>query len=491
MKNKLKLLSFVRKFTYFVLLFAITFAGSCSKNNNPPTPPPPGPPTPPLTVPIEATSWITTADKTALLQLQTTNLIFGTSTNGNENILVDSTQAFQSIDGFGYTLTGGSARLINNLPAANKTTLLQELFSTQNNGIGVSYLRVSIGASDLSDAVFSYDDLPAGQTDVNLTQFSLAADTLHLVPLLQQILQINPNIKLLGSPWSPPVWMKDNQNSMGGSLLPAYYASYANYFVKYIKAMKAKGITIDAITIQNEPENANNNPSLLMTATEQAAFIKNNLGPAFQQNNINTKIILFDHNCDHPNYPIAVLNDAAAKPFINGSAFHLYSGDISALSTVRAAHPDKDLYFTEQWTSSQGDFGGDLKWHIKNVIIGSMRNWSKNALEWNLANDASFGPHTPGGCTMCKGALTINGSNIEKNVAFYIIAHASKFVPMGSKRISSSTGSVPNVAFLRADGKKVLIALNESAAAKTFNLKFKEKWIVCTLAAGAVGTYIW
>lgn len=488
MSKKLNILKITQQLSKLLLLLVVAFLFSCSKKNNPPAPPPP---LPPPTAPVEATSWITTPDKTALLQLQPTNLIFGTTANANEIILVDSTQSFQTIDGFGYTLTGGSARLINSLPAANKTSLLQELFSTENNGIGVNYLRVSIGASDLSDAVFSYNDLPAGQTDVNLTQFSLAADTQDVVPLLQQILQINPNIKILGSPWSSPVWMKDNQSSIGGSLLPAYYASYANYFVKYIQAMKAKGIAIDAITIQNEPENPNNNPSLVMTATEQAAFIKNNLGPAFQQNNITTKIILFDHNCDHPNYPITILNDAAAKPFINGSAFHLYAGDISALSTVRAAHPDKNIYFTEQWTSSTGDFGGDLKWHIKNVIIGSMRNWSKNALEWNLANDASFGPHTPGGCTMCKGALTITGTTIEKNVAYYIIAQASKFVPMGSQRISSSEGSVPNVAFLRPDGKKVVLALNESGNAKTFNIKFKEKWVVCTLAAGAVGTYIW
>src|SRR5690606_12930808 len=195
--------------------------------------------------------WVTTSDKTALLQLQPTNLIFGTAANSYENILVDSAQLFQSIDGFGYTLTGGSARLINSLPAANKSALLQELFSTQNNGIGISYLRVSIGASDLSDEVFSYNDLPTGQTDVNLTQFNLSKDTQHLIPLLQQIVQINPSIKIMGSPWSPPVWMKDNLNSMGGSLLPAYYTSYANYFVKYIQTMKSKGINIDAVTIQN------------------------------------------------------------------------------------------------------------------------------------------------------------------------------------------------------------------------------------------------
>lgn len=197
MSKKLNILKITQQLSKLLLLLVVAFLFSCSKKNNPPAPPPP---LPPPTAPVEATSWITTPDKTALLQLQPTNLIFGTTANANEIILVDSTQSFQTIDGFGYTLTGGSARLINSLPAANKTSLLQELFSTENNGIGVNYLRVSIGASDLSDAVFSYNDLPAGQTDVNLTQFSLAADTQDVVPLLQQILQINPNIKILGSP---------------------------------------------------------------------------------------------------------------------------------------------------------------------------------------------------------------------------------------------------------------------------------------------------
>ncbi|RYF89331.1 MAG: glucosylceramidase, partial [Chitinophagaceae bacterium] len=179
-------------------------------------------------------------------------------------------------------------------------------------------------------------------------------------------------------------------------------------------------------------------------------------------------------------------------PFVDGSAFHLYAGDISALSVVRDAHPDKNIYFTEQWTSSTGAFDGDLRWHLKNVIIGSMRNYSKIALEWNLANDPSFGPHTPGGCTQCKGALTISGSGVARNVAYYIVAHASKFVPAGSVRIGSSmSGSLANVAFKTPAGKKVLIVLNDGSTPQTFNIKFKNKWAVTSLAAGAVGTYVW
>ena len=184
--------------------------------------------------------------------------------------------------------------------------------------------------------------------------------------------------------------MKDNNSSIGGSLQTQYYDVYAKYFVKYIQQMKAEGITIDAVTPQNEPLNPGNNPSLVMTAAEQTNFIKNNLGPAFQAAGLTTKIITYDHNCDQPDYPIAVLSDPAANAFVNGSAFHLYAGDISALTTVHDAFPDKAVYFTEQYTSSTGDFGGDLKWHLKNVIIGSMRNWSRTALEWNLANDPNL-----------------------------------------------------------------------------------------------------
>jgi glucosylceramidase len=256
--------------------------------------------------------------------------------------------------------------------------------------------------------------------------------------------------------------------------------------------MKKNGITIDAVTIQNEPQHGGNNPSMVMSAEQQADFIKNHLGPAFQAAGINTKIIIWDHNCDNPNYPITILNDADAKKYVDGSAFHLYAGDISALSTVHTAHPDKSLYFTEQWTSSKGEFGGDLKWHLKNVVIGSLRNWSKIALEWNLANNVNFGPNTPGGCTECMGALTINGSSVTRNVSYYIIAHASKFLPAGSVRIGSNNlNNLPNVVFKRPDGKKVMIVLNEGAAAAGFNIKYKNKLAFTSLPAGAVGTYIW
>ncbi|MCW3119637.1 MAG: glucosylceramidase, partial [Chitinophagaceae bacterium] len=334
-----------------------------------------------------------------------------------------------------------------------------------------------------------------GQTDLPLANFNLEADKAGgtgLVPLLKEILTINPNIKIIAAPWSPPVWMKDNNSFTGGSLQTQYYDVYAKYFVKYIQEMQVEGITIDAITPQNEPLNPNNTPSLLMTAEQQRDFIKNNLGPAFQTAGLATKIIAYDHNCDRPDYATTILGDATANTFVNGSAFHLYAGDISALTTVHNAYPDKAVYFTEQWTSGTGTFNGDLQWHIKNVIIGSMRNWSRVALEWNLANDPAFNPHTPGGCTECKGALTITGSTVEKNVAWYIVAHASKFIPAGSVRIASNnSGSLYSAAFNRPDGKKVLIVLNDGGTAASFNIKLKEKWATAVLPAASVGTFVW
>ncbi|WP_435525100.1 glycoside hydrolase family 30 protein [Chryseobacterium indoltheticum] len=343
--------------------------------------------------------WITKGDESVKLQQQNV-LTFVNTTNNFQNIEIDDAQKFQYIDGFGYTLTGGSVEVINRLSPSKRKALLQELFGNDKNSISVSYLRLSIGASDLDDEVFSYDDLPEGQTDPSLSKFSLARDK-NLISMLKEILAINPKIKIIAAPWSPPVWMKDNGKSIGGSLKTEYYDVYAKYFVKYIQGMQKEGITIDAITPQNEPLHPGNNPSLLMVSDQQRDFIKQSLGPIFKSNNIKTKIVVYDHNCNKPEYAINILNDAEANQYIDGSAFHLYEGDISALSTVYDAHPNKNLYFTEQWTGAKGTFNEDLNWqYLKNVIIGSMRNWSKIALEWNLANDPEYKPHTPGGCTL-------------------------------------------------------------------------------------------
>ena len=478
----------VMAFVFLISSFLTLF--SCSRDNNSGSN---DGTTPPVNnQPSDVSYWLTKGDQTVLLQKQNVLLLFGTNTNSNPFIDLDSTQTFQTVDGFGFTLTGGSAYVINQMDAGSKASLLKELFGNDSLSVDISYLRLSIGSSDLNASVFSYDDMPPGQTDTSLTHFSLAPDSTDLIPILKQIVAINPSIKIIATPWSAPVWMKDNNNSVAGSLLTNYYSSYAQYFVKYIQQMKSNGITIDAITPQNEPLNPNNNPSMVMQAADEASFIKNYLGPAFQSAGITTKIVVYDHNCDRPDYPETVLSDAAANAFVNGSAFHLYAGDISALSQVHNLYPGKQLYFTEQYTASTGNFAGDLQWHVINVIIGSMRNWSRNALEWNLANDASYGPHTIGGCTTCKGGLTISGSSITRNVGYYIVAHASKFVPPGSVRISSTvTNLLQTAAFITPDRKKILIVENEDQSPGTFNLRFNGKWVTTTVPAGSVCTYVW
>jgi glucosylceramidase len=228
-----------------------------------------------------------------------------------------------------------------------------------------------------------------------------------------------------------------------------------------------------------------------MLATEQRDFIKNNLGPAFGAAGISAKIILYDHNCDHPEYVTSILSDPDAAKYIDGSGFHLYAGDISVLSQVHNAFPDKNLYFTEQWVGGPSNFGGDLQWHVQNLIIGASRNWSKNVLEWNLASDPQYKPHTDGGCTKCEGALTI-GSTVIRNVSYYIIAHASKFVPAGSVRIASTMiANLPNVAFMTPEGRKVLIVLNNSNSSQSFNIGFKSRKTLASLSSGSVATYTW
>jgi glucosylceramidase len=435
--------------------------------------------------------WLTTRDRTVLLQKRQ-DLILTNKSEGLPTITVDKSRKFQQIDGFGYSLTGGSAAVINQLPTRRKRELLRELFGRGARSVSISYLRISIGASDLNAYPFTYNDLPPGELDPELKRFSLKEDKKDLIPILSEILAINPAIKIMATSWTAPVWMKTKSSFAGGKLRREFYPVYARYLVKYLQAMERFGIRIDAVTPQNEPLHDGNNPSMLMTPDEQAEFIRGHLGPAFRAAGIKRKIIIYDHNCDRPEYPIAVLNDPQARQFIDGSAFHLYGGEIACLSRVREAHPDKNLYFTEQYTSSKGNFGDDLNWHLKNVLIGAARNWSKVVLEWNLASDGEFGPHTAGGCDVCQGALTIERNSIRRNVSYYIIAHAAKFVPPGSFRIGSNiAGNVQNVAFKRPDGKLVVIAQNDNREPIKFQIGTDNRFAAATLAGGAVATFVW
>ncbi len=441
-------------------------------------------------LPSSLAVWLTTADQTLLLQRQADDLRFADNANDFPVITVDAGQTYQVMEGFGFSLTGGSAMLISRLPAPDRSALLRELFLP--DGIGVSFLRLSIGASDLSERCFTYNDRPDGQSDFELVHFDIEAGDLEVIPLLREILAINPEIKIMATAWSAPIWMKTNRSFRGGKLKPDCYTVYAAYLVKYLKAMRDRGITVHAITPQNEPLNQKNEPSMIMEASEQAEFIKNHLGPALQAAGLgNVELFCWDHNCDVPEYPLEVFADAEARRYLTGSAWHLYGGDISALSEVHRLYPEMKLYFTEQWVGSDGQFGGDLMWHVKNVLIGSLRNWSRTVLEWNLASDPFCCPHTPGGEVRCVGALTL-GEEVTRNVAYYVIAHAAKFVRPGSVRIySDQQASLSNVAFVTPEGYIVLIALNDGAESRSFSIRFQGKNAVAALPASAVATYVW
>lgn len=436
--------------------------------------------------------YLTKGDQTALLERQVEKLWFGNAKSDLPVIAVSEDTSYQRMDGFGFTLTGGSADLIDALPQAQQDSLLKELFSDEEGAIRINYLRISIGASDLSATTFTYNEMPSGQIDPDLEHFSIQKEKETLIPVLKKILAINPSIKILGSPWTAPTWMKTNRSFKGGSLKEEYYQAYGDYLVRYIKAMQEEGIAIDAITIQNEPLHPGNNPSMYMEARDQANFIKTALGPTFRAAGIATKIIVYDHNADRPDYPLEILGDADAASYVDGSAFHLYGGNIEALGKVHEAYPDKHIYFTEQWVGGPSNFAEDLKWHVSTLIIGATRNWSRNVLEWNLAANAQYDPHTDGGCSSCLGALTIQDTSIKRNVAYYVIGHAAKFVPDGSMRIASSViDKLGNVAFLTPEGKKVLIVINTGKDGQAFNVAHAGKQFTSSLQAGAVATYIW
>ena len=332
--------------------------------------------------------WLTKADRSVLFEKQDKGIIF-THQQRNGAIIIDDRQSYQSVDGFGFALTGGSAFLIHRMSQEVRTQLLKELFEKNDKAIGVSYLRLTIGASDMNSFVYSYDDMKAGESDPELKHFSLGHDMDDVIPVMKEILAINPNIKILASPWSAPAWMKTNGKVKGGALKAECYDVYAQYLVKYLQEMKKQGITIDAITVQNEPLNSNNTPSMPMSYIEEGKFIRDYFGPQLEKAQVKVKIVLFDHNLDRPDYPLAILNNPATAQYVDGSGFHHYAGSMSTMSFVHAAHPEKNLYFTEmsigEWNYS---FAGDLMWNMKKYksIL-----WSLIALvTFNACNNENY-----------------------------------------------------------------------------------------------------
>ncbi|WP_187274171.1 carbohydrate-binding protein [Paenibacillus sp. N3.4] len=433
--------------------------------------------------------WRTNETLTEKLTAQS-NITFSPYRSTDENtIYVDENVAFQTVDGFGASITDSSAYLMNQkLSSTARNTLMTNLFSP-TSGIGISWLRQPIGASDFS-ASGNYN-----LKDTATSTFSIAHDETNIIPLLQQAVSLNTNLKIMATPWSPPGWMKANNSMLGGTtatLNTANYGDLATYFVNFVDAYKAKGVPIYAVSPQNEPRWASDTyPGMYLTAQEEANFVKNNLGPALSGKNV--KIFGFDHNWDVDFVP-AYYSDTAAASYTPATAWHCYGGEATIMSTTHYLYPTKDIYETECtggiWTdTTTGQFDVDMK-----NLTKSLRHWSKNFIAWNIALDTNYGP-TNGGCTTCTGLVAIDQSSgaVTYGPSYYSMGHLSKFVVPGAARIASTgyASGIHNVALKNPDGSKVLVAYNETSANNTFKVKWGEQAFTYTLPAKSAVTFKW
>lgn len=393
-------------------------------------------------------------------------------------IAIEPKKTYQTIDGFGASFTDSSAYLIDQVLEANdKASLMTKLFDLEQ-GIGLSVIRNPMGASDYARTIYSYDDQPAGQVDPELKDFSIAHDLESILPLTKWAGEINPDLQVFASPWSPPGWMKTSGIMNGGKLKGEYYEAYANYFVKFIQAYQKRGIEINAITPQNEalfmPLHY---PSMEFLAHEEGHFIKDYLKPAFVANQLSTKILAYDHNWDRIDYAFDVMDLAGEA--IDGMAWHWYGGRPISQSRVQNEYPEMETHFTE---GSGGEWIPEFEPAFSNVMrtgIDVMRNYSKTFVLWNLALDENNGPTVPGfGKSTCRGLVKINQETKELTYTldYYALAHFSKFLKKGAKRISTTEHHIiKNVAFLNTDGSIVCVLFNDSETTQTVSLEITEQ----------------
>jgi glucosylceramidase len=444
------------------------------------------------------TVYVTTGDQSKLLHHEP-DLHFSTSSTTGTLIIFNAATRYQVMDGFGASMTDSSATVITqDLTTAQRSQLMSDLFDPYA-GIGLSFLRQPMGASDFSaSGNYSYDDMPAGQNDPTLAKFSIAHDTVAIIPLLKQAVALNPKLEVVAVPWSSPAWMKSSATMNGGTVPPANFPYLANYFVKFTQAYQGNGVPIYAVLPQNEPlYTTPSYPSTGMSAADQADFIGNFLGPALATAGLSSvKIIAYDHNWDHPEYAQTVLGDSRASQYVAGAAFHCYAGDPSGQLTVHNAYPDKDIWFTECSGTVGTGFAGDLKWNAENLLIGAVRNYARGVSLWNIALDQNSGPKN-GGCQNCRGLVTVNDSTVPAtityNVEYYLLGHLAKFVQPGAYRVESTStpGAIETVAFLNPDGSKVLLALNAGTISSPFAVQQGSQRFYYTLPAGALATFSW
>ena len=447
--------------------------------------------------PADVSVWITTAGHTRALAPSAPARFAGRA-SARPQIVVDDTQRFQEIVGFGASLTDSSAWLIQHmLDARQRDALLKELFGREGNGLGLSFSRLTIGASDFSRHHYSLNDTPDGTPDPDLKHFSIDQNRGDVIPVARAMLAINPQLKIMASPWSAPGWMKDSNSLIQGRLLPQYYDAFSRYLLRYVDAYAAEGIPIFALTVQNEPDyEPKDYPGMRLNAPARARLIGDHLGPMIARRGSGPLIFDWDHNWDKPEEPMGVLSDPVAGNYVDAVAWHCYGGDVAAQSPVHDAFPDKDAYMTE---CSGGDWepvrSGGLPLQMKNIIIRSMRHWARGALFWNLALDENNGPYA-GGCHTCRGVVTIDSrtGEITRTDEYYALAHASRFVRPGAHRIASSgpTDDLDNVAFRNADdGSLVLLVSNSAIQPRRFSVAHGERRFAYTLPARSVATFVW
>jgi glucosylceramidase len=427
--------------------------------------------------------YVTTGDRSKLLSREP-DLSFSAAGTTLPTIVLDEGTSYQEIVGFGAALTDASAWLIEHqMSPQRREALLQELFGREP-GLGLSFVRIDMGASDFALRDYSYDDVPP------ISNFSIDADRAETLPILKRALAINPRLLIMASPWSAPGWMKTTGSMIKGTLRPDAYGAYAEYFRRFVDAYAAEGVPIYAITAQNEPHfEPADYPGMRLDPAQRALFVRQYLGPALAGK---TRILEWDHNWDEPSSPLAVLADSLARRYLSGVAWHCYNGEVSAQSVVHDAYPDKDAYVTE---CSGGDwapkFADNLAWMTRTLIIGGTRNWARGVLLWNLALDEQHGPHT-GGCGNCRGVVTIRSDGtVQRNEEYYALAHASRFVRPGARRVASSSaaGGIESAAFRNGDGSRILIVVNINADATTFVVRAGGRAFRYALPAGAVATF--
>jgi glucosylceramidase len=411
------------------------------------------------------------------------------------SVLIDPAATAQTMTGFGAALTDSSAWVISQLPADRRDALMRSLFGP--GGAGITYLRIPMGASDFALSPYTYDDVPAGSTDPTLSSFSVAHDDAYILPLLREARQLDPSLSIIAAPWSPPAWMKTGGSLDGGTLVAGDQGVYAQYFVRFLQAYAAAGVPVNAVTPQNEPENATTSyPSMSLSAAQESTFVGGYLGPALSAAGLATTIVAYDDSWNDPAYPTTVELDPAVRSYVGGVAFHCYAGDPSEQNVVHLAAPTAAFLVTEcSGGNFAPDYASDLSWDADTLMIGSIDAWAGGVLLWNLALDPSSGPVAAGGCSGCRGVVTVGSDGtVTDNVEYTILGQLTRAAPPGSTRVVSTDpalGSLRTVAFRQPDGGLALFAHNDGTTPTTFDVRDGSTAFRTTLPAGGVATYTW